>query len=472
MHWLNGASVVVVGAGSDCLQALSSVFGFYGCAVHCVDGVQALVALFDGARADPVRVVFVSAGLAPQAQKHVADSCVRYNNRLPLCVIGDENGGVVEGATGNVLGTLIVPTRQQVLAALMRRAFEFSQQGAPAGSMSGRPGAAGSAAARRIDGMARQVAPTRANVLILGESGVGKEVLARRIHELSDRRDRPFVPVNCGAIPENLLESELFGHAKGAFTGAISSRRGRFELAEGGTLFLDEIGDMSLPMQVKILRVLQERQFEPVGSNRTQHCDVRILAATHRDLEAGIADGSFRQDLFYRLNVFPIEIPPLRERREDIPALADTLIRRLESEGRGSVRLTRKALEVLAGYAWPGNVRELANVIERLAILFPGEVVDVNRLPDKIVDSVATLPECSDVEIEAPDEVALATLPPGGIDLKAYLADLEINLIQQALSESGGVVARAATLLQLRRTTLVEKLRKYDLQRDQAASSV
>jgi sigma-54 specific flagellar transcriptional regulator A len=280
------------------------------------------------------------------------------------------------------------------------------------------------------------------------------------------------VPVNCGAIPENLLESELFGHAKGAFTGAISSRRGRFELAEGGTLFLDEIGDMSLPMQVKILRVLQERQFEPVGSNRTQHCDVRILAATHRDLEAGIADGSFRQDLFYRLNVFPIEIPPLRERREDIPALADTLIRRLESEGRGSVRLTRKALEVLAGYAWPGNVRELANVIERLAILFPGEVVDVNRLPDKIVDSVATLPECSDVEIEAPDEVALATLPPGGIDLKAYLADLEINLIQQALSESGGVVARAATLLQLRRTTLVEKLRKYDLQRDQAASSV
>ena len=236
---------------------------------------------------------------------------------------------------------------------------------------------------RRVNKMIQQVADSDATVLILGESGTGKEVVARKLHYHSPRRGKPFVPVNCGAIPGELLESELFGHEKGAFTGAISSRQGRFEMAEGGTLFLDEIGDMSMPMQVKILRVLQERTFERVGSNKTLEANVRIVAATHRDLEQAIAENRFREDLFYRLNVFPIEMPPLRKRREDIPVLISDLITRMEKEKRGSVRLTPTAVTALSQYSWPGNVRELANLVERLAILHPFGLVEVEDLPDK-----------------------------------------------------------------------------------------
>ncbi|MFO7603997.1 MAG: sigma-54 dependent transcriptional regulator, partial [Gammaproteobacteria bacterium] len=219
---------------------------------------------------------------------------------------------------------------------------------------------------RSVRKLIEQVADSEANVLILGDSGTGKEVVARNLHYYSSRRDKPFVPVNCGAIPADLLESELFGHEKGAFTGAISSRQGRFELAEGGTLFLDEIGDMQLNMQVKLLRVIQERIFERVGSNKSNKTNVRIIAATHRDLEEEIAEGRFREDLYYRLNVFPIEMPPLRERVEDLPLLINELVTRLEHEQRGSVRLTPMATAALCQYPWPGNVRELSNLIERL----------------------------------------------------------------------------------------------------------
>ena len=246
-----------------------------------------------------------------------------------------------------------------------------------------------SRAVQMVRKMIQQVANSEANVLILGESGTGKEVVARNLHYYSNRRDKAFVPVNCGAIPGDLLESELFGHEKGAFTGAISARQGRFELAEKGTLFLDEIGDMSLNMQVKLLRVLQERTFERVGSNKSIEADVRIIAATHRNLEEAITEGKFREDLFYRLNVFPIEMPPLRDRVEDIPLLVNELIRRIEHEKRGSVRLTQGAILALCQYNWPGNVRELANLVERLAILFPFGVVDVGDLPEKFqTDSV------------------------------------------------------------------------------------
>jgi len=343
-----------------------------------------------------------------------------------------------------------------------------------------------------------QVAGADATVLILGESGTGKEVVARSIHYLSDRRDKPFVPLNCGAIPADLLESELFGHEKGAFTGAISTRQGRFELAEGGTLFLDEIGDMSLPMQVKLLRVLQERTFERVGSNKTMSADVRIVAATHRQLEQRIQHGDFREDLYYRLNVFPIEMPPLRERVEDLPILIDELIARVEQESRGTVRLTPAAIETLKMHQWPGNVRELANLVERLVILFPSGVVDRNDLPAKFRGDEANLPLpggfplsfISDMrEVESPVpaqpvqestvpkepepvEVAATTgdstevdLPSGGIDLKEHLSNLEVEIIKRALDETDGVVAHAAKLLNMRRTTLVEKLRKYGLQR-------
>lgn len=320
-----------------------------------------------------------------------------------------------------------------------------------------------------------QVADKDVSVLITGESGTGKEVVARNLHYHSSRRDKPFVPVNCGAIPAELLESELFGHEKGAFTGAITARVGRFELAEGGTLFLDEIGDMPLNMQVKILRVLQERTFEKVGSNRTQISDVRVIAATHKHLEEMIESGGFREDLYYRLNVFPIEMPALRERVEDIPLLINELIARMEKEKRGSLRLNSAAIMSLCRHEWPGNVRELANLVERLAIMHPYSVIGVQELPKKfryVDDYDENRPvEDSGMPAGIPGLVGLdapALLPVNGIDLKEYLSNLEKQLIQQALDESGGVVARAAERLRIRRTTLVEKVRKYGLRDEES----
>tara|TARA_R110002167_G_scaffold1439_5_gene6827 strand:- start:7801 stop:9234 length:1434 start_codon:yes stop_codon:yes gene_type:complete len=321
-----------------------------------------------------------------------------------------------------------------------------------------------------------QVADKDVSVLILGESGTGKEVVARNLHYHSSRRNKPFVPVNCGAIPAELLESELFGHEKGAFTGAIASRPGRFELAEGGTLFLDEIGDMPLSMQVKILRVLQEHTYERVGSNKTLQANVRIIAATHKNLENMIEDGGFREDLYYRLNVFPIEMPSLRERVEDLPLLLNELIARLENEKRGSIRFNSAAIMSLCRHEWHGNVRELANLVERLAILFPYGVVGVNELPKKFRHFEDDEEEALAAASEPGDDLAQEMMPPAslesaallpvnGLDLREYLSDLESSLIQQALDDANGVVARAAEKLNIRRTTLVEKMRKYNLQR-------
>ena len=333
---------------------------------------------------------------------------------------------------------------------------------------------------RRVRKMVEQVAPTEATVLVLGESGTGKEVVARNIHYHSQRRAKPFVPINCGAIPSELLESELFGHEKGSFTGAIGARQGRFELAQGGTIFLDEIGDMPLAMQVKLLRVIQERSFERVGSNKSIKCDVRIVAATHRELEKHITEGKFREDLYYRLNVFPIEMPRLRDRVEDLPLLINELITRLEHEKNASVRLTPAAVMALCNYAWPGNVRELANLMERMTILHPHGVVDVKDLPSKVVPNQASHQE---IEVTASvDTESLAgvpslpmlsepRLPRDGIDLKQHLTDIEVNLIQQALDDCNGVVAHAAKKLQIRRTTLVEKMRKYRIQRPEETST-
>ena len=335
-----------------------------------------------------------------------------------------------------------------------------------------------SRAIQHVRQMMQQVADTDASVLILGESGTGKEVVARNLHYHSKRRDAPFVPVNCGAIPAELLESELFGHEKGAFTGAITSRAGRFELANGGTLFLDEIGDMPLPMQVKLLRVLQERTFERVGSNKTQCADVRIIAATHKNLESMIEVGAFREDLYYRLNVFPIEMAPLRERVEDIPLLMNELISRMEHEKRGSIRFNSAAIMSLCRHAWPGNVRELANLVERMAIMHPYGVIGVVELPKKfryvddedeqLVDSLRSdMEERVAINSATTDFVASANamLPPEGLDLKDYLGGLEQGLIQQALDDANGIVARAAERLRIRRTTLVEKMRKYGMSR-------
>ncbi len=340
-----------------------------------------------------------------------------------------------------------------------------------------------SRATTRVRKMIEQVAPTEATVLVLGESGTGKEVVARNIHYYSKRRSKPFVPINCGAIPSELLESELFGHEKGSFTGAIGARQGRFELAQGGTIFLDEIGDMPLSMQVKLLRVIQERSFERVGSNKSIKSDVRIVAATHRNLESHIKEGKFREDLYYRLNVFPVEMPRLRDRVEDLPLLINELITRLEHEKNASVRLTPAAVMALCNYSWPGNVRELANLMERMTILHPHGLVDVKDLPAKIVPDRQSVPDQTMVtDVEDNENMAgmpslpmlsEPRLPRDGIDLKQHLTDIEVSLIEQALDDCNGVVAHAAKKLQIRRTTLVEKMRKYQIQRpsEEAAAS-
>ncbi|AUH73289.1 sigma-54 interaction domain-containing protein [Legionella sainthelensi] len=322
---------------------------------------------------------------------------------------------------------------------------------------------------RTVRRLIEQVADTEASVLVLGESGTGKEVVARNIHAFSSRANKPFIPINCGAIPGELLESELFGHEKGAFTGAITSRQGRFELANSGTLFLDEIGDMPLPMQVKLLRVLQERCFERVGSNKSIDVNVRIIAATHRNLEEAIKEGKFREDLFYRLNVFPIEMPPLRERTEDIPLLFNELIARIESENRPIVHLMPDAMAALSEYSWPGNIRELANLVERLTILYPKGILSKEDLPQKIRSEYNPY-----FDLDTPDserEALLQVISQGtassteGIDLKEHLVKTELALISQALNESDWVVSHAANYLNMRRTTLVEKMRKYGLTR-------
>ena len=324
----------------------------------------------------------------------------------------------------------------------------------------------------RVREMMAQVADKDVTVLITGASGTGKEVVARNLHYSSPRKDKPFVPVNCGAIPSELLESELFGHEKGAFTGAVSTRQGRFEMAQGGTLFLDEIGDMPLHMQVKILRVLQERSFERVGSNQSIKTDVRIIAATHGNLESMIAEGDFREDLYYRINVFPIEMPSLCERIEDIPLLLNDLIARLEKEQRGSIRFNSAAIMSLCCHEWSGNVRELANLVERMTILHPEGVIGLKDLPEKFRhEDAATRDEDSIKQIvdAAPPKLVnmndTALLPVNGVNLKEYLTKLEKGLIQQALDDSNSVVARAADKLHIRRTTLVEKMRKYNLAR-------
>jgi sigma-54 specific flagellar transcriptional regulator A len=318
-----------------------------------------------------------------------------------------------------------------------------------------------------------KVAARDVTVLIVGEPGTGKESVARALHRASHRADGPFVPLDCGAIAAELLDGELFGHEKGAFGGALSSKPGRFEMANGGTLFLDHIEELPMPMQVKLLRVLQERTFERVGGRAPVKCNVRLIAATRRDIEQLIRVGEFREDLFYRMNVFPIVLPALRERTGDVAALITTLSAAAAARHGVSVRFDASAVAACERYSWPGNVRELANLIDRMAIAHPGEVVGVGQLPAKIgtcADAGSTRDtravRSADALID-PDRPP--ALPVNGIDLKDYLERLERSLIRQALDDTDSVVARAADRLHIRRTTLVEKMRKYGLHRSDAA---
>ena len=304
-----------------------------------------------------------------------------------------------------------------------------------------------------------KVADTDSTVLILGESGTGKELVARAIHYHSRRRDKPLIPVNCGAIPEELLESELFGHEKGAFTNAIRTRIGRFELAHGGTIFLDEVAEMSPHLQVKLLRVLQEQEFERLGGTKTIKCDVRILAATNKDLDLLVEDGRFREDLFYRLKVIPVKIPPLRERRSDVPLLVRHFLDAMAKAKKKRIKVISKdVLKALVQYDWPGNVRELENIIERMVILAEGESLELEDLPDKVVQKQIT------------EQSAQSLIPEEGFSFTHAVNEYERQLIINALEKTDWVKNRAAKLLNMNRTTLVEKIKKQGIERPRMAN--
>jgi len=468
------SSVVVIDSDPVTAERTASLVKFLGFDAYIATSEDALRALIDELPKIMVTLVAADPDYKILASAHRVTSSTSLNCACflmereavtiqPPALLRSGLQGMISASAGykELLGAL----HESVV-------FSASRQGA-AGDSSGvlRRNLVG--CSKEIQGvreLIKQVAGTDASVLISGESGTGKEVVARNLHRLSQRRDHPFVPINCGAIPAELLESELFGHEKGAFTGATSTRQGRFEIAEGGTLFLDEIGDMPLDMQVKLLRVLQERSFERVGSHKNIKSNVRIVAATHQNLDKLVAEGRFRMDLFYRLNVFPVEIPPLRERSGDVPVLIEGYLNRLGLEDREVPRLSDCAMECLSRYYWPGNVRELFNLLERLAILHPDKPVRWFDLPDKFRPNQELFVE----QLEAADEVSeklpgtapgSIVLPAGGIDLKPHLADIESSLMAQALAQSDWVVARAAKLLNLQRTTLVEKIRKFELRR-------
>jgi sigma-54 specific flagellar transcriptional regulator A len=461
--------VLLVESDAALRARLANIIEFMECEAVAVDADAGIVELLQNG--PPVHLVLLGGCGGPKTQLEIFRRIKTADPHVPtvMAVPAGEAGKLNPELESGALDVVELPLRHGRFALTLEKVMAYRENRHQSGPNRSpelfRSLVGSSAGIQRVRRMIEKVAPSEANVLIRGESGTGKEVVARHIHYHSKRRNKPFVPLNCGAIPPDLLESELFGHEKGAFTGAISARQGRFEMADGGTLFLDEIGDMSLAMQVKLLRVLQERTFERVGSNRSVNANVRIIAATHVDLEQAIVLGRFREDLFYRLNVFPIETPPLRERTEDLPLLVNDLVERLGHEGHGLIRLTAAALDSLARYTWPGNVRELANLVERLAILYPNGAVDVQDLPDKYQAEAVMATEPAAASDAPGDALAMPRLPRSGIDLKEHLNSLEYNLIRQALDESNWIVAHAAKRLAMGRTTLVEKMRKFGLQR-------
>jgi transcriptional regulator with GAF, ATPase, and Fis domain len=316
---------------------------------------------------------------------------------------------------------------------------------------------------KNIYQLVKKVAPSSSTVLILGESGTGKEVLAKYIHFCSKRKG-PFIPINCAAIPEELLEAELFGYEKGAFTGAIKSKPGKFEMANGGTIFLDEIGELSPKLQAKLLRVIQEKQVERLGGDRSIKVEVRILAATNKDLEKEVKEGRFREDLFFRLNVIPIKLPPLRERKEDIPLLAKFFLKKIcEREGIEEKKLAPEVMEKLVNYPWPGNIRELENLIERLVILSENNTIGVEDLSLSFLDTKIKPKESLIEERDILLKTNLPDISEDGIELNKLLKEIEIYYLKKALKLSKGVKTKAAKLLGLNRTTFIEKLKKYNL---------
>ena len=405
---------------------------------------------------------------------------------IPLVLVepAPDEASLGGGRDKQVIGRIAEPFPISELVILLQQARLWHQSVGADGDLLFRGLVGPSPAVERVRNFVARVAPTPATVLITGETGTGKEVVARNVHGNSKRAHKPFVAVNCGAIPGELLESELFGHEKGAFTGAVSARRGRFELADGGTLFLDEIGEMPPAMQVKLLRVLQDGAFERVGGQSQITADIRLITATNRDIEAMVEDGTFREDLYYRINVCPVRVPALRDRLADMGLLMSEIQSRLATLGYPTIRISRAAYDVMRHWAWPGNVRELVNLLERLSVLYPHQWIETSHLPRDYLERAgyelpALEPEPNPLDGEAmigdspnteADDQSPVVLPAEGIDLRDHLAQIECEFIRQALDEAEGVTARAAETLGLRRTTLAEKMRKYGIGKEQTAT--
>ncbi len=436
----------------------------------CEDEGYQVTAVGDGqaalqmVRSEPVQAVVTDLVLPGMDGIDVLEHVLHVNAQI-ACIVMTGYGTIeraVRAMKAGAFDFLTKPLQMEAVGLVLKKALEFQvlkrenlllkqtvRERYGDGCLVGT-----SEAMRRVVEFVERVADSDSTVLIQGESGTGKELVARMLHFNSLRRNRPLVAVNCGAIPEPLLESELFGHEKGAFTGAQRMRIGRFEMAHGGTLFLDEVGEISLPLQAKLLRVLQERAFERVGGSRTIRVDVRIVAATNQDLEQAVRERRFRQDLFYRLNVIPITLPPLRARLSDVPLLVEHFMRRVnETKGTAIQGIDPDALEALSRYPWPGNIRELENLVERIAILKKAGRIAVADLPEKILACPAPPPAAAEP----------VSFNGQGIDLVKEIEAYETRLIREALRQANGVISQAARLLHLNRTTLVEKLKRKGL---------
>jgi DNA-binding NtrC family response regulator len=423
---------------------------------------------FDTLQKNNVDIIIADLAYLQSIAPDFNESISLLNPLLVVIGYGETNAAELIKPASDTVFTLPKPLNLDELESLVMRAREYqsmkmydrSASGSAQHQILSATMIGTSPPMRALFDMISKVSASNATVLIQGESGTGKELAARAIHQLSDRHAKNFVPVNCAAIPDDLLESELFGHVKGSFTGAYANRVGRFEMADRGTLFLDEIGDMKANLQVKLLRVLQNREFEPVGASKSQKVDVRIVAATNKNLEELVVSRDFREDLYYRLSVIPITIPPLRERREDIPILIHTFLIRFNADKRHAVKgFSRDALGILCNYEWPGNVRELENLVERLVILKGSGMIIPDDLPEKYLSGKVSLP----TPFQEPGLQVDNLLPENGICLNTAVDMFENNLIMQALARSGGNKKEAALLLNLKRTTLIEKLKKKNL---------
>ncbi|NOS83094.1 MAG: sigma-54-dependent Fis family transcriptional regulator [Nitrospira sp.] len=456
---MSALSILVVEDDESLQDLLRSLLSQKGCEVRIVGSGQEAIRV---AQEIPVHVLLTDLKLPDIDGLTVLERVLKIDSKV-IGIVMTGYGSIdcaVKAMKAGAFDFLTKPFENEVFAASIDRALEayrrrergLSSRKAVSGQYQVEQFIGTSEPIKRVLEFVAKVADHGSTVLIQGESGTGKELVARMLHFTSTRKDRPLIPVNCGAIPENLLESELFGHEKGAFTGAVQTRIGRFESAHGGTIFLDEIGELSLGLQVKLLRVLQERSFERVGGTKTINVDVRVVAATNQDLEEAVRQKRFREDLYYRLNVIPVTIPPLRDRKSDIPELVNHFLAKLSrGKQKAATGCSPDAMARLLEYHWPGNIRELENMVERLAVMSHSETIEASDLPDRLPRPVTAVEEPAAQFISFSDQ---------GINLSREIEQLENRLIVGALRQANGITTKAAQLLQVNRTTLIEKMKR------------